>query len=63
VPLQIQKSAAKNCVGFDLEIDSQKTLFAADSKIGSQLCRYRFRNQQRWWSHFGCSSLFFWVFT
>jgi hypothetical protein len=49
--LPIQKSATKNFVAADFEISSQK------------LCCCLFRNQQQWWSHFGFTSLFFWVFT
>jgi len=51
VSLPIRKSATRNCV-------------AADSEIGSQkLCHCQFKNQQRWWSHFSFTSLFFCVFT
>jgi hypothetical protein len=52
VSLPIQRSTAKNCVATDSEIDSQKP------------CCCRFRNRQRWWSHFSFTSLsFFFVFT
>jgi hypothetical protein len=65
------KLAIKNCIATDSKIRSQTMLlpiqkltaknFAnVDSKIGSQkLCPCRFKNRQRWWSHFGFTSLFF----
>ena len=73
-PLLIQKSATKNCIVANSVISKQKlcrcrfrnrqqNCVAADSEIGSQLSRCRFRNWQRWWSHFGFTSSFFLVFT
>jgi hypothetical protein len=51
VSLPIEKSTAKNFVDADSEIGNQK------------LCRCRFRNRQRWWSRFDCTSFFFSVYT
>jgi hypothetical protein len=66
--LPIQKSAAKKCISKTASLPIQKSAarnyVAADSEIGSQkLHCWRFRNWQRWWSHFGFTSSFFWVFT
>jgi hypothetical protein len=54
VSVPIQKSATKNCVGADSEINSKnvslpiqksaENCVAANSEIDSQLCRCQFRN-------------------